>query len=141
MVTLSFPRSNTAMMLTILERHEGDVAVLSLEGRLLFGPEADSLRKHIRSLVKAGKNRILLGLAKLIRIDSVGVGTLIEAATLARRHGGDVRLFAVSPPAAAVLSLLRLDNHPDWLRSFPDESQACLSFLEAPTHGLGTLRL
>ncbi len=136
MATLDFPRLDTVPELTLLERQRGDVTVLELEGRLLFGPEADLLRARIRGLVKAGKNKILLGLARVRRVDSVGLGTLIEAAAGARRHSGDVRLFGISERVAAVFSLLGLHSQPGLFLTFPDETQAYHSFRTAPQTGL-----
>lgn len=116
------------MRLKLQERQDSDVTILELEGALILGPEVDTLRNHIRKLLKARKVKIVLQLEKLKRLDSVGVGTLIQAATSARSAGGDVRLLQLSKPASDVLSLLRLDRMPGLLRTFLDEQEVLDSF-------------
>lgn len=116
------------MHLTIHERSHGEVTILELEGRLTLGPEADALHNHIKTLLKAGKNRIILELHKIIRVDSVGLGTMIGAVKSARSAGGDVRLLRLSKAASDVLDLLGLKVRPDILRIFEDEQEAVDSF-------------
>lgn len=116
------------MDLSIQERSHGDVTILGLEGRLTLGPETDALHSHIKTLLKAGKNKIVLELGKVIRVDSVGLGTMIGAVKSARSAGGDVRLLRLSKAASDVLDLLGLKLRPDILRVFEDEQEAVDSF-------------
>ena len=116
------------MHLTIHERSSGEVTILELEGRLTLGPEADALHNHIKKLLKADKSKIVLELQKVIRLDSVGLGTMIGAVKSARSAGGDVRLLRLSKAASDVLDLLGLKLRPDILRIFGDEQEALESF-------------
>ncbi|MBI2955699.1 MAG: STAS domain-containing protein [Acidobacteria bacterium] len=120
--------------LQIEERLLGAVTLLELEGRLVFGPEADALAAYIQALLRAGRTRLLLRLDKLTRLDSVGVGTLIDAGMRARRAGGRLCLVRPSKPARDVLNFLGFTGHFDLLEIFPDE-QAALDSL-APGAGL-----
>jgi len=115
------------MRLKLQERQDGDVTVLELEGSLTLGAEADALREHVRRLLKARKIKIVLHLQKVNRLDSVGIGTMMDAVKHARAAGGDLRLAQLSKTAADVLGLLTLTQRPDLLAIFPNEQEAIAS--------------
>ncbi len=112
------------MRLTIGQREAAGVTVLALEGHLIFGAEADALRAHIQQLLKARRVRIVLDLQGIQRLDSVGVGTMMDAVRRAREVGGELHVARLSPKAAGVLDLLGLTRRPDIFRVFPDDESA-----------------
>lgn len=116
------------MALTIRERQNGLVTILELEGELRLGPETEALREHVKKSLKADRTRLLLQLARLQRIDSVGIGTIIDAIREAREAGGDLRLLQLSQSVEAVFDLLQLRDRPDYLRIFVNEQEALKSF-------------
>jgi anti-anti-sigma factor len=116
------------LRLALAVREAGDVTVVELDGRLTLGSEADFLREKVTKLIGTGHTRILLQLAGLDRLDSIGVGTLLDLKIAARRRGGDVRLCQLSKSAEAVLSLLGLLRRPDLLGVFPSEQAALAGF-------------
>jgi len=117
-----------AMRLTLQEREEGDITVLVLSGQLILGEEADALRDQMLRLVKKGRKRIVVELGEVSRLDSVGVGTLLDAVKRARAANGDLYLARLSKTAADVLDLLSLSGRPDLLRIFDDPHQAVAAF-------------
>jgi anti-sigma B factor antagonist len=119
------------MRLKLQERQDGDVTVLALEGALIIGPEVDALRERIRQLLKVGKVKIVLHLQNVNRLDSIGVGTMMDAVKRTRAAGGDLRLAQLSKSASDVLGLLTLTQRPDLLAIFPDE-QAAIASLRPP---------
>ena len=80
------------MQLTISLREVRGVNVLDLSGRLVLGQECNSLRQQIKDLLDAGKKKILLNLAGLTRVDSSGIGILVEAVVLTAKEGGQFKL-------------------------------------------------
>lgn len=116
------------MRLVIQERQEGAITVLTLEGALVMGDEADALRDHIKKLLKGRRVRIILQLEKLTRLDSVGIGTIMDGVKRSRAAGGDVYLASLSKTAADVLGLLGLAQCPELLRIFRDEQAALAAF-------------
>src|SRR3990172_6844598 len=119
------------MPLKLQERQDGDVTVLELDGALIMGAEVDALRERIRALLKAHKVKIVLHLEKVNRLDSIGVGTMMDAVKRPRAAGGAPRLAHLSKTAADVLRLLTLTQRPDLLAIFPDE-QAAIASLRPP---------
>jgi anti-sigma B factor antagonist len=63
--------------LNINTREVDGVTVLALDGRIVFGEETHSLREKVKSLLAAGKKKVVLNLEKVTYVDSTGLGTLI----------------------------------------------------------------
>ncbi len=96
------------MQLTINEAEKEGVVVLELSGRVVLGEDCDALRKKIQDLLAASHTRIALGLEGVSRIDSTGIGTLVEAVILTAREGGRLKLFNVPRLIHNTLSAHRL---------------------------------
>ena len=58
------------------ERDVNGVTVVDIDGRIVLGEESNSFREKIKSLLAAGKKKIILNLANVSYIDSAGLGTL-----------------------------------------------------------------
>lgn len=121
--------SSPSLRLLLEEQPEGEITLLRLQGELVLGPEAESLRAAVRSLVKQG---ILLDLESLTRLDSVGTGTLLDAVQFVREAGGEVALGALSLAARNVLDLLGLSRRPEQLRIFATAAETRESLRSAP---------
>ena len=65
------------MQLTIDHREVQGVRVLNLSGRIVAGPECDSVRSFIKEFLANHCSNILLDLANVTRIDSTGIGMLV----------------------------------------------------------------
>ena len=80
------------MQLTITAREKQSVTVLDLSGRIVAGEECDSLRKKIQELLASNQTKILLNLAQVTRVDSTGIGMLVEAVINTARKGAHLKL-------------------------------------------------
>jgi anti-sigma B factor antagonist len=80
------------MQLTITAREKQGVTVLDLSGRIVAGEECDSLRKKIQELLASNQTKILLNLAQVTRIDSTGIGMLVEAVIDTARKSAHLKL-------------------------------------------------
>src|SRR5258708_25037625 len=85
-------RRRTSMSLKITNSDVDGVSVLELDGRIVLGEESNSLRVKLKSLVAAGKDKIVLNVANIKYIDSTGLGTLVAAHLSAKTQGASVRL-------------------------------------------------
>ncbi len=70
-----------------------DVTILDLDGAIGPGDSCKDLRDVILTLVKNGKRNVILDLADIRHIDSMGLGSLIVAFTNLRRLGGSLRII------------------------------------------------
>lgn len=96
------------MPLVISSREVDSVTVLDLNGKIILGDESSSLREQIRSLLDAGKTKILLNLERVSFIDSSGVGTLVSSYTSAKSRGGEVKLANLTRKFRETLQVTRL---------------------------------
>ena len=81
------------MQLTINAREVGGVVILELNGRVVAGEEVDSVRKMIHDLVDHDHKRVSLNLSQVIKIDSTGIGMLVEAVIYTVKQGGRLNLY------------------------------------------------
>ena len=112
-------------MLQIERRDVGDVTVVDLTGRLIFGDETQMLGEAIRELSQADRKKILLNMAGLDFIDSCGIGEVIAAFTSLKRAGGTLKLCNALERVAEVLSLVKL---PQIIELHKSEEEALASF-------------
>lgn len=90
-------------------KFSNDVAVVTIEGKLVGGPE-NSKKFHslFRSLIEVGHPRIVVDLGRTSWANSQGIGMLIGAYTSARKAGGDLVLARVLDRISGILSVTRL---------------------------------
>jgi anti-sigma B factor antagonist len=107
------------------ERVIGEVVVLDLRGRMTVSEESKAAADTVRRLVLEGRTKILLNLARVPFVDSLGSGDLVRALMIAQRAGGMLRLCGVNHRIRAVLA----DTHlSDVLDSFESEQSGLDSF-------------
>ncbi len=119
------------MPLYIVEKVLNGVILLDLRGRLILGKETETLRDKLKQLVEAGHARIVLNLAEVDYIDSVGLSTLIASYTTARKQSGDIKLLHLTKRVHDLLQVTRLvtvfeiyDDLEEARRSFDREPAA-----------------
>ena len=116
------------MQLTINPREHHGVTVLDLKGRIEAGDECDALRDTLKNLLAAEHPRILLNMGEVTRVDSTGVGMLVEAVINAAKKGGELKLASLPKLVRGVLIVHKLLQAFD---VYDNEEQALASFSEA----------
>jgi anti-sigma B factor antagonist len=113
------------MAMTITEERIGDVTVLRLGGRVIFGDGATELRARLNDLLDEARLKFLLDLREVTYIDSFGVGVIAAKYVSVRRKGGDLRLLQLSPRSHHVMTISGLlkifqsfESDEEGLRSF-----------------------
>jgi anti-anti-sigma factor len=96
------------MQLNIHAREIQDVVILELSGRVVAGEEVDSVRRMIHDLVDHNHKKIALNLDQVVRIDSTGIGMLVEAVIYTVKNGGRLSLFMVPRLVRSILTTHRL---------------------------------
>jgi anti-sigma B factor antagonist len=106
------------------------IAVVRCRGRIVFGKEADELRRVILGLLKESQ-RIVLNFAWVEYIDSGGLDTLVASLISARHGGAEIKLAALGPRVRQVLATARVDQlfelydtADDAIKSFPPYPEA-----------------
>jgi anti-anti-sigma factor len=94
--------------LQVANRDLGDVTILQIKGQLILDEVDMPLRKDIDALVEHGHVNLVFDLHDVSRLDSAGIGALVNSYLTTHRHGGDVKLLHVPPRANRLLTLTRL---------------------------------
>jgi anti-sigma B factor antagonist len=66
-----------------------------LTGRLVLGEECDAFRAKIQELMAGKRSNIILNVENVSRIDSTGIGALVESVILSAREGGRLKVTNV----------------------------------------------
>ena len=96
------------MALRMTDRDVNGVTVLEIEGRIVLGEESNSFREKVKSLLAAGKKKIVLNLSNVSYIDSAGLGTLVATFHSARSQGAVLKLANLGAKFKEVLQVTKL---------------------------------
>ena len=80
----------------ISRRWNGRILTLGIRGALTTYEQSRTLRTTIDGQVALGHRKLVLDLARLRRIDSRGLGTLIQCLRAVRQAGGELKLAALT---------------------------------------------
>jgi len=86
-----------------------DIVVVQCSGRVVFGKEADELRRVVLDLLSESQ-RIVLNLASIAYIDSTGLETLIASFISAHNCNAEIKVAALPPGVQRVLTMTKLDH-------------------------------
>jgi anti-anti-sigma factor len=94
----------------ITTRSENGVVVVSVHGRLTIGSQAElALKPEIEKLLDIGLKRFTLDLQDVKRIDSAGLGVMVEAHMLiVKRPGGECSVTNPPRNVSNVLTITEL---------------------------------
>ena len=92
----------------IQESIEGEIAVLTLKGKMMGGPDMQDLHDHIKGLMSDGVNKVVADLGKVKWLNSSGLGALMGALTTLRNEGGDLKLAHTSDKIQSLLMITKL---------------------------------
>jgi anti-sigma B factor antagonist len=96
------------MALKITLREVDGVSVLSLDGRIGVGEEANSLRDRVKTLLASGKNKVVLDMSNVALVDSAGLGTLVGLHHSASSCRASLRLCNLGAKLKELLQITRL---------------------------------
>jgi anti-sigma B factor antagonist len=91
----------------VFEHVYSNLVVLEPTERLTVETEVD-LKDAVRRQLDAGRQRLVLDMARVPYVDSCGLGTMVQAYVSAHRAGGWVRLRNVTPRVRHLLTITRL---------------------------------
>jgi len=94
-------------MLKVHTRKLGNVAVVSVQGRIVNG-ETASLRQEVDSQSRV--NTVLLDLSRVSTIDASGLGLMLEMREETQSRGMRFKLMNVTNLVSRVLAVTKLDS-------------------------------
>jgi anti-sigma B factor antagonist len=119
-------RSIVAMTVNLTERSSGNVTIIDVSGAAKMSDGSERyLHDKIRSLLQQGKKKILVNLAGVPYLDSVGLGDLVQCYATVTQQGGSMKLLNA---ASRLRDLLVITKLATVFETFDDEKQAVESF-------------
>jgi anti-sigma B factor antagonist len=109
----------------IKEKLLGQVDVLSIQGRLMGGPETTEIHTAIKSALEKKVNHFVIDLKDVEWMGSVGIGILICCLTTVRNAGGELKLSGLSEKMMRLLMITKLEHV---FEIHPQADQAAYSF-------------
>jgi len=100
------------------------IIVLELTGPLQIGVECKQLELAFDQLLRDGHTRVVLDLTKLTKLDSAGLGKLVNCFSRLKTAGGTLRLAGTTRMIDGVLKLAHADR---FLKSYPTSREAAES--------------
>jgi len=94
----------------IRERQVGDVIILDVDGNIIIGESADTVRNIIRRQLAEGRRKFLLNMAQVRWVDSRGIGELVAALVTVTREGGQIKLLKVRENIKERLTVTRVNT-------------------------------
>ena len=92
----------------IKEKIENHVAVLTLSGKMMGGPETTALHDHIRGLISDGITKAVIDLGDVKWMNSSGMGVLMACTTTLNNSEGKLVLARVSEKVNSLLIITQL---------------------------------
>lgn len=96
------------MSMTTSTRQVGSVTIVDITGRIVLGEESASVRDVVADLLTSGHKQILLNLAAVEYIDSMGLGSLVGAFATAKKHEGELKLCNLPDKVADLMQMTKL---------------------------------
>src|SRR5271157_4045009 len=90
------------------DREVDGVSIVALDGRIVLGEESNALREKVKSMMAAGKKKIVLNMDNITFIDSAGLGTLVAAHHSVKTQGASLRLCHLGSKFQEVLQITKL---------------------------------
>ena len=107
----------------------GPVIVMELPETLNHA-EGEKFVSEIQPLLEAHRPRVVLDCSQVQQMDSAGIETLLYCMQEAMKRDGDLKLAAVTPAAATIMELMRVDR---LFEVFETADQATRSFQNVAT--------
>lgn len=113
----------------ISEREAGDITILDVEGRIMFGDGEESFRDAVTRTIESGRVKLVINMAGVPYIDSAGISQLVRTFVTSSRKGGGMKLLHLTNRVRELLNITRLLTV--W-PAFESEEAAVGSFGDAP---------
>jgi anti-sigma B factor antagonist len=110
------------------------VVVLELTGQLQMGVECKQLELAFDELLREKHARVVLDLSRLTKLDSAGLGKIVNCFSRLKTAGGSLRLAGTTGMIEGVLKLAHADR---FLKCYPTSLVAAESFSDSSASSSG----
>jgi anti-sigma B factor antagonist len=110
------------------ERRAGDVTIVDVEGRIVFGDGEEEFRRAVTGAMEAGRMDLVINMAEVPYVDSAGISQLVRTFVTTSTRGGHMKLLKLTRGVRDLLTITRLLTV---MESFESEEEAVKSFAKA----------
>jgi anti-anti-sigma factor len=110
------------------------IVVLELSGPLQMGVECKRLELAFDELLRDKQTRVVIDLSKVTKLDSGGLGKLVNCFSRLKTAGGALRLAGTTGMIDGVMKLAHADR---FLKAYPTVREAAESFSESSSTSVG----
>jgi anti-sigma B factor antagonist len=101
------------------------IIALELKGQLQSGVECVRLAQAMDELLQEKQTRVIFDLSKTTKVDSAGLGKIVNCLSRLKTSGGTLYLAGVSDMVAGLLKMTKVDR---LVKVFPTAQEAAQSF-------------
>jgi anti-sigma B factor antagonist len=114
----------------VKKEFKAGITIVELSGPLHMGVECKQLELAFDELLRENHTRVVLDLSGLTKLDSGGLGKIVNCFSRLKRAGGTLRLAGASGMIEGVMKLAHADR---FLKSYPTAREAAESFSDPTT--------
>jgi anti-sigma B factor antagonist len=118
-------RSFEMMLSLTTRRHDPDIIVVELAGRLTLGRASGQIETSVQKILGEGARKVVLDLSKVDYIDSTGIGKIAYVFGKITQCGAQAR---VAGARGLVMDLFRITRLDTVIKFYPDAASACADF-------------
>ena len=89
--------------MNLKEEIKDDIAIITLTGELMDGPDVMPFHDHIKQLVASGTNRVIVDFSAVRWFGSAMLGVLTASLATVKAAGGDLRLVGITRRIESIL--------------------------------------
>jgi anti-anti-sigma factor len=112
----------------VKKQFKAGIIILELSGPLQMGVECKQLELALDQLLRDGETQVVLDLTKLTKLDSGGLGKIVNCFSRVKTAGGALCLAGTTGMIDGVLKLAHADR---FLKSYPTAREAAESFSDS----------
>ena len=87
-----------------------NVKIFHLGGKIMGGPETQMMCNHLKELIEAGTQSLVMDFENVQWINSTGIGSIISCLTTLRNRGGDLRFANLHGASERYFEITKLEK-------------------------------
>ena len=111
--------------MNLKEEIKDGIAIITLTGELMDGPDVLPFHDHIKQLVASGTNRVIVDFSAVRWFGSAMLGVLTASLATVKAAGGDLRLVGITRRIESILMVTSLASA---FQTFRTLNRAMVSF-------------
>lgn len=111
----------------IKEKMDGDIAVLTVTGNMMGGPDSSALHEKVKSLISEGLTKVVIDIKGVKWMNSSGLGVLMACMSSLQQAGGNLKLASVTEKVKSILMITKLI---ELFETYENAERAVAKFME-----------